>query len=144
MKNLRLLPDIHGQQKIIKAAFAYDRELIDLVKKQEGACWSQSLKTWYFIKKDFQLNRFYRHCFATHLMEQGVSLRHIQVLLGHNSSKTTERYTQVPTREIGRIVNPLDTYYNLHSGTIHPKTGCIVPPKQRYNGNKHHKGVYIH
>jgi hypothetical protein len=37
MKNLRLLPDIHRQQKIIKAAFAYDRELIDLVKKQKGA-----------------------------------------------------------------------------------------------------------
>ena len=31
----------------------------------------------------------------THLLEQGVSLRHIQVLLGHNSSKITELYTQV-------------------------------------------------
>ncbi len=60
MKNLRLLPDIHRQQKIIKAAFAYDRELITLIKSQKSARWSQSLQSWYFPKKDFQLNRFYQ------------------------------------------------------------------------------------
>ena len=60
MKNLRLIPDIHQHEPIVKAIFAYDRELIALVKSQKGALWSQSLQSWYFSKKDFQLSSFYQ------------------------------------------------------------------------------------
>jgi len=53
MKNLRLISYIHRQQKIIKVAFAYDLELIELIKSQKSDRWSQSIQSWYFPKKIF-------------------------------------------------------------------------------------------
>lgn len=60
------------------------------------------------INKNVSLHSL-RHSFATHLLEKGVDIRYIQVLLGHNSSKTTEVYTHITHKGWEKIQSPLDT-----------------------------------
>lgn len=50
-----------------------------------------------------------RHSFATHLLEQGVDIRYIQHILGHESSRTTEIYTHISKQSLAKIKSPLDS-----------------------------------
>jgi integrase/recombinase XerD len=52
-----------------------------------------------------------RHCFATHLLEDGVDIHVIQQLMGHKDIRTTMAYLRVSTRTISRTASPLDHPY---------------------------------
>jgi len=75
------------------------------------------------IKKRVSMHTF-RHSFATHLLDQGVDIRVIQVLLGHQDIRFTARYSRVATHILHETTSPLDI---LPTWVLFTCAGVITP-----------------
>jgi integrase/recombinase XerD len=80
---------------------------------QRGAQWvmGQALKKTGILKEDVSLHTL-RHSYATHLLEQGVSILAIKELLGHAHIDTTMIYLHLARPVLTQTVSPLDTLYS--------------------------------
>lgn len=100
MTRLQYLTTEHKNHTATKACFAFGKEDFDLNKTKNATLIACS-------KKKVIPNRL-PHSLATLLLNNGTDIRFIQELLGHNSTKTTERYTHVSNRMLKRIESPID------------------------------------
>lgn len=115
------------QRKVPFGEYAGDylKQYIDVRKKHHFKCnnlfinrYGKALSRQYFFK---QIKKYaeqvgikenisphtLRHCFATHMLENGADLRAVQEMLGHSNIATTQIYTNISTK---RILNAYDLY----------------------------------
>ena len=84
-----------GQKKDEHISISSIHQIFHAAKKRAGITKPASVHT-------------LRHSFATHLVEAGTSLHHVQLLLGHRSPNTTTVYLHVSRLNLAQVTSPLD------------------------------------
>jgi integrase/recombinase XerD len=116
----RIVPLGHLLQRGIKTYIDTQRPQLFLFEgndgqafSQRGAQWvmSQALKKTSIVKEEVSLHTL-RHSYATHLLEQGVSILAIKELLGHAHIDTTMIYLHLARPVLTHTISPMDTLYN--------------------------------
>ncbi len=114
-KKDRYVPLAKNTLTLLRNYYKVEKPLLYLFEGNNGAQYSKTSVYNVIInaaKKAGITKRVYphilRHSFATHNLEQGMDLRLIQELLGHESSKTTEIYTHVSQKDFAKFKNPFD------------------------------------
>lgn len=79
---------------------------VNIHQKVQVSCLKEQQKK-LIVRKHVTLHTL-RHSFATHLLEHGIGIAHIQKLLGHSNISTTLIYTQIAKDAIQKINSPLD------------------------------------
>ena len=95
----------------------------------------------YFHRQQFYSSASFAGCtpyplsqsFTTHLLEQGIRLRHLQVLLGDSSSKITKIYTHSTKKGFENLKSPFDSL-----GFKKTIPCCLAIRKRKLNNTQHH------
>ena len=108
----RLLDDLRLYWKVYRPTYW-------LFPKKEGSkhiTTDTAQKVYYNAVKLTGINRkggihTLRHSFATHLLESGTNIKLIQMLLGHNSIKTSMKYLHLTQKNLTSVQSPFDSLY---------------------------------
>lgn len=107
---LLLLRDYYLKYKPVEFLFNGYRKGLPASPRSVQHAFALALKKAGLGNKNYSIHTL-RHCFATHLLDNGTDLHTIKELLGHNDLKTTMIYMHLTNARVQRIINPYDRLF---------------------------------
>lgn len=105
---IEYIHSVRNKQKNIKSNYLFVSKYGDKISRQYFFKVIRKYAEQVGIKENISPHTL-RHCFATHMLENGAELRAVQEMLGHSKIATTQIYTHISTK---RILKSYDLYMN--------------------------------